>query len=200
MAPIHRWSLEVLTVPEINMFQFGGILRIRFLEGISVYPMNIPRWVLQSSNCSPWNWYVCPWNSMVGRWHFLLFFLAHFQVQNVSFREVYPLDFFWGRKIRPNSCGVILGRSQSVILLMVQKSEGQPPFGCIKPVVNNEINYHINWLVGFLNHQQYLCQIYHTSAQIYANFIATSWLGSPHPKWWWQVWESAPKYPKTFRV
>ena len=25
----------------------------------------------------------------------------------------------------------------------------------LKPVVNNGKNYHINWLAGFLNHQQY---------------------------------------------
>ena len=40
---------------------------------------------------------------------------------------------------------------------MVQKSQGQPPFGCIKTLaVNNGINYlSLNWLAGFLKHQQY---------------------------------------------
>ena len=44
----------------------------------------------------------------------------------------------------------------ALVLLMVQKSHSQPPFGFIKPWKNNGINYQpplVN--PGFLNHQQY---------------------------------------------
>ena len=38
----------------------------------------------------------------------------------------------------------------------VQKSQGQPPFGCIQGLVNNGINYQLQRVpAGFLNHQQY---------------------------------------------
>ena len=39
------------------------------------------------------------------------------------------------------------------VLLMVQKS-GKPPGMVLKPCKLYDI-YHINWLAGFLNHQQY---------------------------------------------
>ena len=43
---------------------------------------------------------------------------------------------------------------ESEILLMVQKSQGQPPFGwCLKPIINNGINYQpTGELIGSLSH------------------------------------------------
>ena len=43
-----------------------------------------------------------------------------------------------------------------LILLMVQKSPGHPPFGCIKNLANHGINYQSQLVIaGVLKHQQY---------------------------------------------
>ena len=39
-------------------------------------------------------------------------------------------------------------------LLMLMEEIPNNHLGCLKPVVNWDI-YHIHWLAGFLNHQQY---------------------------------------------
>ena len=61
-------------------------------------------------------------------------------------------DFFWGLKI----------------LLMVQKSQGQPPFGCFWNLVNNEINHQPQLVIaGSLKHQLYFSKRWRTMTIIY---------------------------------
>ena len=48
-----------------------------------------------------------------------------------------------------------------MILLMVQKSRWQPPFGCIPNLVNNEIRYQPQLVIAGFFHQQYDYKIVH---------------------------------------
>ena len=58
----------------------------------------------------------------------------------------------------------------SLILLMVQKSQTTAPD--VWNPLKNGINYHINWLAGFLNHQQYV--VFNVSME--SSWEITSWV------------------------
>ena len=90
-----------------------------------------------------WVWGVPSWTSCIG-WIWV-----------EGFCEIRGVDASKSSKSEPSSKFWNLWIPYLLLLDGEEKSHSQPPFGCIKPVVNNGINYlSLNWWMSDFIHQQ----------------------------------------------